>query len=128
SHPRVTRKQGKAYLAGATATHAADADAGLAHTYQSSQQAGPPFSRRRSPNRPKLPSMSASECRRSHHRFREWNKTQEWPWRCVNIVGLDRAIQYAVAAVVCSNWQHGVLDAPLEAGHDSCGLGYRVTC
>src|SRR5882757_7140463 len=59
SHTRVTQEARNTHLAGAIATHPTHADAGLADTDQTGQQAGPPFSRRRSPNRPKLPSISA---------------------------------------------------------------------
>jgi len=38
------------------------------------------------------------------------------------IARLDRAIQYSAAGPVETNWQRGLLDAPLEAGHDSGGL------
>jgi hypothetical protein len=37
------------------------------------------------------------------------------------IARLDRAIQHAAAAEVCLNYRLGLLDAPLEAGHDSRG-------
>src|ERR1700686_3472954 len=60
SHPHVTQEPGKAHLASAIATHTAHTDARLAHTNQASQQAGPPFSRRRSPNRPKITSICCS--------------------------------------------------------------------
>jgi hypothetical protein len=38
------------------------------------------------------------------------------------IARLDRAIQYSAARIVETNWQYGLLDAPLEAGHDEGGL------
>jgi hypothetical protein len=38
------------------------------------------------------------------------------------IARLDRAIQYPAAHIVETNWQYGLPDAPLEAGHDGGGL------
>jgi hypothetical protein len=76
-HTRVAQEAGNAHLAGAIASHATHADAGLPDTDQTGQQAGPPFSRRRSPNRPKLPSISVLPNVAGHHRFREWNAPQE---------------------------------------------------
>src|SRR5262249_32921317 len=35
------------------------------------------------------------------------------------IARLDRAIQYSAAVAAANNGRHGLLDAPLEAGHDS---------
>src|SRR5882757_6560358 len=70
SHTRVTQEARNTHLAGAIATHPTHADAGLADTDQTGQQAGPPFpgaGRRTVPNcLPSLPPML-----RGHHRFRE---------------------------------------------------------
>jgi hypothetical protein len=47
------------------------------------------------------------------------------------IARLDRATQYSAAGVVCTNRQRGLLDAPLEAGHDKrvcLDCIYRDTC
>src|SRR5581483_8906610 len=41
------------------------------------------------------------------------------------IARLDRAIQYSASLVVRTNQRHEVLDAPLEAGHDSRGASLR---
>ena len=100
AHTRVAQKTGKANLPSAVATHPADADAGLTDTDQPRQQAGPPFSRRRSPNRPKLPSISAPESHRSIIDSDNGARRKRPVWRCVHIVGLDRATRYSREFVI----------------------------
>ncbi|WP_229172516.1 hypothetical protein, partial [Bradyrhizobium altum] len=56
-HTPITQEARNTHLASPIATHATHTDAGLPDTDQTGQQAGPPFSRRRSPNRPKPPSI-----------------------------------------------------------------------
>ena len=53
-HSRIAQKPSKSNLAGPVAAEWADPNAGLTNLQQAFQQKRPPFSRRRSPNRPKL--------------------------------------------------------------------------
>src|SRR4051812_10662526 len=87
-HARIAQEAGKAHLPGTVAAHTAYADAKLANTNQSGQKAGPPFSRRRSPNRPKLtPIRYSPNPRGAPIDSDKYIRRKSYIRRCVHMVG-----------------------------------------
>jgi hypothetical protein len=118
-HPPIAQETRDADLASPISANTPNTDPRLTDADKAGQQTGPPFSRRRSPNRPNPPSIARSIGSIHPDGFRLqtiWQAAD--PPRCVNMLGLDRGTQYSRGFSAQAPAASRILDRPVKPGDD----------